>query len=846
MLGILLWLAGVSSGAHAQDFQAAATDNYAGTLALEVNPAFLAESRYAFHMTLAGFHTEFANDYLAFRRRDFLNNLGQLDIALGGGGEGGTQDGILTADNTQKDKQILFRTNIVLPSFQFRLKDGSGVAFTLRQRTLFSLQGVDYRLARLAREDFRYEPYLDSLITSNNLAANTLSFLEIGLGYGRTIWDGGQHYISGGGRLKLLLGIGGAYLHSDELAYRLITPDSLSISAGSRFNFGFSDNFRFEGRQLVDFNVASLPTFSSDLGIVYEFRPNIERYRYEMDGKTRLRPDETKYLARVGIALYDLGGIRFSRNAYSRSVRIPDNTGNQTNDLNVSELELFDVYDVRDTIESRFTSTAEQTEFFLRLPTHLMISADVAINERFYVGFITRQQIVNTRSTLQEADHYTLIPRMENKWGSVMLPLQYSGLDEFHAGVGFRIGPLSLGSGTLLSNLLRNEINAFDLYLSLSVPIFERVKPDRDGDAVSNRLDRCPGVPGVWDFRGCPDRDSDGVEDQFDECPNIAGLPQFSGCPDTDGDGIEDWEDECIALAGQPRFGGCPDSDNDGIEDRLDYCPQDSGFRWLSGCPDADRDSIPDSQDRCPQTPGLAEFAGCPDTDRDGVPDEEDQCVERFGLKRFNGCPDTDEDGVPDPQDSCASRPGTELTDGCPDSDADGIFDHLDDCPLQAGLERNGGCPLADSDGDGLADRQDRCPLIAGPKANNGCPDLKADPAARQAVAQAEDRMSFRPGSGVLKPEGFRALLELADMLKRRPHYHLRLRGHTDNLGNREYNLRLSEERAAGVKQFLVKSGVAANRLHTEGLGPDEPLRSNATAQGRAINRRVELHLFTP
>ena len=67
-----------------------------------------------------------------------------------------------------------------------------------------------------------------------------------------------------------------------------------------------------------------------------------------------------------------------------------------------------------------------------------------------------------------------------------------------------------------------------------------------------------------------------------------------------------------------------------------------------------------------------------------------------------------------------------------------------------------------------------------------------------------------------------------------------RNRASTDSVGERETNLKLSKDRAAAVLQWLQAKGLAAKRLESEGFGPDKPLASNDTAEGRAKNRRVE------
>ncbi len=99
----------------------------------------------------------------------------------------------------------------------------------------------------------------------------------------------------------------------------------------------------------------------------------------------------------------------------------------------------------------------------------------------------------------------------------------------------------------------------------------------------------------------------------------------------------------------------------------------------------------------------------------------------------------------------------------------------------------------------------------------------------------------FDTGKTDIKPESNALLDEVAGMLKANADLKLRIEGHTDNVGNKASNLQLSKGRAAAVKSALVTRGIAADRLTTEGFGDTKPVADNATSEGRAQNRRVEL-----
>jgi outer membrane protein OmpA-like peptidoglycan-associated protein len=92
-----------------------------------------------------------------------------------------------------------------------------------------------------------------------------------------------------------------------------------------------------------------------------------------------------------------------------------------------------------------------------------------------------------------------------------------------------------------------------------------------------------------------------------------------------------------------------------------------------------------------------------------------------------------------------------------------------------------------------------------------------------------------------IQPQAVSLIDDIAVTMKNNPIWTLRIVGHTDSIGEANYNLKLSADRAASVKRALVERGVASNRLETQGAGASDPKASNATLQGRALNRRVEL-----
>lgn len=273
----------------------------------------------------------------------------------------------------------------------------------------------------------------------------------------------------------------------------------------------------------------------------------------------------------------------------------------------------------------------------------------------------------------------------------------------------------------------------------------------------------------------------------------------------------------------------------------ISHFQHSAGVLFQFGMKDADGDGIPDHLDECPETPGLPEFNGCPDTDGDGIPDHLDECPTEAGLPEFNGCPDTDGDGIPDHLDECPTVAGLPEFNGCPDTDGDGVPDHLDECPNEAGPVENNGCPWPDRDGDGVPDHLDQCPDVPGTVANNGCPEVTVEVIAQ--LNEFSKTILFDLGKSTIRKDSYAVLQSIVDVMKEYPTAKFEIEGHTDSTGSAAINSRLSKERAAAVKDYLVSIGMDADRLTSEGYGPERPIATNKTAAGRQENRRVEISL---
>lgn len=286
-------------------------------------------------------------------------------------------------------------------------------------------------------------------------------------------------------------------------------------------------------------------------------------------------------------------------------------------------------------------------------------------------------------------------------------------------------------------------------------------------------------------------------------------------------------------------------SGNDTIPDYLGPNPYSSSEEVSHGIMLLDSGGGPNYRDQSPHNIPSALSKGVDkdeekpslDGDYDQVPDDRDQCPRDSreqiakGVDK-KGCPvDSDGDGVADYRDRCVATTSQELaqgvdTEGCPINSAA-------KCGTANASATN--CPL-DSDQDGVVDSRDRCA--------NTEPGLKVDASGCTVVKKATFPVdnNFSSNDKALTESMKAELKKFISRFDVTQMHRLEVVAYTDSIGNKTYNQRLSEKRAAAVAAYLVEIGVPAKVVSSRGMGEEQPIADNTTAAG-VKNRRFEIHI---
>ncbi len=253
-------------------------------------------------------------------------------------------------------------------------------------------------------------------------------------------------------------------------------------------------------------------------------------------------------------------------------------------------------------------------------------------------------------------------------------------------------------------------------------------------------------------------------------------------------------------------------------------------------------------------TTSTNDFFGAPTTPIEPRAGLEWWFAESWRLTGFGGIGVTGGVGAPDFRvgmgisygDNPTYRPRPAPTDD--DRDGDGVPNDEDQCPDEVEdrdeFEDDDGCPDPDNDGDGVDDIDDQCPTAPetanGISDEDGCPDkIRLD----DTRITTFERVYFKTGSDEIDPRSHEMLDEVGAILKVNPDLEIRVEGHTDSRGNAETNMRLSQERADSVRDYLTSRGARGGQVEAKGYGQTRPIASNETEEGRAQNRRVEFHI---
>ncbi|WP_299521362.1 DUF5723 family protein [Winogradskyella sp.] len=421
---------------RSQNYLGYTVDNYAGVHAVSYNPAMIVSKYQKTDINLASVSAFGGSDYFGI-------DVGSLIS---------THD-VFTFDDDairfpEDNNNFFANADILGPSAMFRLNHKSSIGFITRVRGLFNLSEINGRLYENLVNQFENDE--DFSFDSQNLTGTLHAWTEIGVSYGRVLLKRSQHELTGGITLKYLMGAGGLFASSPGLEGEFI-GDTETLQTQGFLNYGKTQDF---DRDNVLFDNLEYG-LGLDLGFVYKWSKNT-------DGDDA--PSQNSYKLKIGVSVTDIGSINYDQaeiTSYNLNASVSTSTFQE---------------DIEEFLDNNYDSTADNQNARIQLPTALHLLVDYHLTKKWFVSVQSDVSLVERRVERSNTitNVLTFSPRFETKWFSFYLPVSLRQSEDVVVGGGFRLGPLSVGSGSVFSNFLSDSSKTADVFVGLKIPLYNK------------------------------------------------------------------------------------------------------------------------------------------------------------------------------------------------------------------------------------------------------------------------------------------------------------------------------------------------------------------------------------
>lgn len=479
---------------QAQHWLGLSSSNYAGTNALFLNPAHVADFRHKLYINLVGNDFFVINNYLRYDAPYSFLSLITNSVSKKYRSERGL---IIWRDNYYAERlngnKKHFHTGGDLrgPSFLYSFKKNRfAIGLTSRARYLLNMTDVSEETARVIRYGTDLKELQSVQFPNQTAKLSTNGYLELGATFGAVVADYDEHFVKAGATVKRVVGVYNLHADMQNANYR-INVESLNREREFIFartvqaTYGYTTDEAFNNLspdpRFLFGNRSAGGGWGLDIGMVYEYRPDFNKYRVTAPkGGKEPDPNRNKYKFRISAALNDVGRIHYRNLNYVREVDV-----NPTNPTTFSYFR-FDKANTSSKAVSAVNTTfnirpdENPRAFKVGLPTTANVSFDYHYKGNWYVnGLLLHSLRGNNNLDIKGQSVLAVTPRYETRWWEIATPL--SMIDNyrvFAVGLAARVGPVIVGTDHLGGLIDIGKPQGLDFYFGLYAPFFHRKPKD--------------------------------------------------------------------------------------------------------------------------------------------------------------------------------------------------------------------------------------------------------------------------------------------------------------------------------------------------------------------------------
>lgn len=461
-----MWVS--AAPAIAQEMLGATLGNYAGINSMQLNPSALHNSKQYLDVQVLGMDVFFQNNYLYQAKEDysFLNFFKsgyQLPAHME---DYGTEERYFYTYENGRNKNMFVNQRINGPGAML-IWDRHAFALTTAIRSNASMDNVPEDVANFIYLGLNYVPQHNiNYIINQKFGTAAASWGEIGLTYSYLLYQKRYDRISVGASVRRLLGLAGAYLAVDHMDY-VVPNDSTMIVNNMDAKVGFSLPLDYSSNEFTTANLIKGGGFGFDVGITYT-RTLRSAYKQYIRRPCEARYDD--YLYRIGIAILDVGRIKFKTNAQDYAI---DNRSSYWSDVN--ELDFVSIDQFMDTVSYQFygdyNAAYRGDVVKVWLPSALSVQFDYHYTGPWYVNASLIYGFPLSRSSIRRPAQLSVTPRYETGWFEASLPISLYDWYLPRIGLALRFYGFTIGTEKLGQFFSISDFTGMDLYFSLKIPL---------------------------------------------------------------------------------------------------------------------------------------------------------------------------------------------------------------------------------------------------------------------------------------------------------------------------------------------------------------------------------------
>lgn len=412
-----------------QSFSGFTGGYYSGTLKSLQNPANIVSTARKWDINLLALDAKLNNNVIEFDFKNFKESFDKFSNI-----------------NNYKNFSGNVNLDVVTPSFSFQINQKNAVALTTRTRGFVGIDKFDVKFFETLIADAKDIKSLPHYFNIPNQSININLLSDVGLSWSRVIFQTDNHSIKLGVTGKYVMGFmntsvsfqgfkGNLDLNTaDNKVYVTAEGDIAAINSGASLaNFKAEDLFKNR-----------VTGFGADAGIVYEYRDNA---------------DDDAYRFKAGAAVTDIGSLTYT----------PVKNEAYIFHLNNERINIDDLTKLEQNVAVA-RSQVEGKPYKASLPTAIRSNIDVRVIGKVFVELSSLWGLSKNDKkayTPYYVNEVTLTPRLENKFFGVYVPMTYNEITRYNAGLGLRLGPLFVGSSSILSSALNGKSKEMNVFFGL-------------------------------------------------------------------------------------------------------------------------------------------------------------------------------------------------------------------------------------------------------------------------------------------------------------------------------------------------------------------------------------------